>query len=64
MTAEAALLQAAETRRSFDTRIAAIRADCPPADRAACEQRARALEQERDAELLRLDRLRRAAAGA
>jgi hypothetical protein len=61
---EQTLLQAAATRRSFDTRIAAVRADCPPADRAACEQRARTLEQERDAELLRLDRLRRDAAGA
>lgn len=51
--------RAADTRRAFDERIAAVRGACTPEMRDACDQQAQALARERDEELTRLDRLRR-----
>lgn len=55
------LSRVADARRAFDDRIAALRGSCSHDGREQCNQRIRLLEQERDAELLRLDGLSRSA---
>ena len=51
--------RAAETRRLFDERIAAVRGSCSTDNRIHCESQVAAVMRERDDELARLDRLRR-----